>query len=112
MTPYSDQRRDRIFVKKVLSFAKNISKNLSSKYRQKLLDHAKQSAGDTLKTTSKRAIKKPAGITGDLIGNTIANQITKKSLQNTSVTVKSETEKPRERCKSPQGRQQIIDKFR
>ena len=35
---------------------KNISKNLSSKYSQKLLDHAKQSATDALKTDSKRAI--------------------------------------------------------
>ena len=32
---------------------KNISKNLSSKYGQKLLDHAKQSATDALKTASK-----------------------------------------------------------
>ena len=30
----------------------NISKNLSSKYSQKLLDHAKQSATDALKTAS------------------------------------------------------------
>ena len=35
---------------------KNISKNLSSKYSQKLLHHAKQSATDALKTVSKRAI--------------------------------------------------------
>ena len=54
MTRYSVQSRDRIFVKGYgfLSFAKNmgknirknISKNLSGKYRQKLLDNAKQSA--------------------------------------------------------------------
>ena len=31
------------------STGKNISKNLSSKYRQKLLNHAKQSAKDALK---------------------------------------------------------------
>ena len=30
---------------------KNISKNLSSKYSQKLLDHGKQFATDTLKTS-------------------------------------------------------------
>ena len=33
-------------------------KNLRIKYRQKLLDHAKKSATDVLKTTSKRAILK------------------------------------------------------
>ena len=33
---------------------KNISKNLSSKYNQKLLDHAKHSGPDALKTASKK----------------------------------------------------------
>ena len=37
---------------------KNISKNLSSKYSEKCSDHAKQSATDTFKTASKRAIQK------------------------------------------------------
>ena len=67
MTQYSVQPRDRIFVKGYgfLFFARNmwknigkiISKNLSSKYSQKLLDYAKQSANDALKTSSKRAIQ-------------------------------------------------------
>ena len=62
----SVQPRDRIFVKGYgfLSFArnmdKNISNNLSSKCSQKLLDHAKQSVTNALKTTSKRAIQKTA----------------------------------------------------
>ena len=63
MTRYSVQPRDQIFVKRYafLSFTKNmgrnigknISKKLSVKYSQKLLDNAKQSATDALKTTSK-----------------------------------------------------------
>ena len=44
---------------------------------QKLLDHAKQSATDVFKTASKRAIQKTAKAAGDLIGNKIANRITK-----------------------------------
>ena len=36
----------------------NISKSLSGKYSQKLLDHAKQSATDVFKTASKRPIQK------------------------------------------------------
>ena len=40
--------------------AKFISKNLSSKYNQKLIDNAKQSATDALKTSVKRAIQKTA----------------------------------------------------
>ena len=68
MTLYSVQPRDWLFVKDYgfLSFAKNmgrnigknISKNLSNKYSQRLIDHAKQSATDTLKTASKRVIQK------------------------------------------------------
>ena len=40
------------------NIVKNISKNLGSQYSQKLLDHAKQSATDALKTISKREIQK------------------------------------------------------
>ena len=60
MTRYSVQPRDRIFVEGYgyLAFAKDMGKNknkiLSFKYSQKLLDHAKQSATDALKTSSKK----------------------------------------------------------
>ena len=86
MMHYSIDTRDQTFVKccRFLSFAKNmnkilvnISKNLSSKCRQKLLYHAKQSATVALKTASKRAIHKKAAATGDLTGNEIANKNTK-----------------------------------
>ena len=62
---YSIEPRDRIYVKGYgfLSFAKNMgthatktAKNLSNKYGQKLLDNAKKSATDAIKTASKRAI--------------------------------------------------------
>ena len=79
MTRYSVQSRDWIFVKGYgfLSFAKNIGWNLSSKYSQKLLDHA----ADALKTSSKRVIQKIAEATCDLIGNKIANKSLKTSPQ-------------------------------
>ena len=43
---------------------------------KKRLDHAKKSATDALKTSSKTVIQKTAEATGDLIGNKIANNIT------------------------------------
>ena len=55
-------------------FAKN--KSLSSTYSQKLLDTAKTSTTDAIKTASKRAIQKNAEATGNLIGNKIADKIT------------------------------------
>ena len=54
-----------------------------------LLDHAKQSATDALKTASNRAIQKTAKTTGALIGNKISEKITrvsKTSPQNSSET--------------------------
>ena len=75
---YSIELRVRIYVKGYgfLSFAKNIGKNLSNRYGQKLLDSAKKSKTDAIKIASKRAIQKTAEATGDLIGNKIANKIT------------------------------------
>ena len=53
-----------------------MGKRLSNKYGQKLLDSAKKTTTDAIKTASKRAIKKTAETTGDLIGNKIADKTT------------------------------------
>ena len=77
MSCYLIQLRDQIFAKGYgcLSFSKKnnsigkmIRKTLSSKYNKKLLDHAKQSVTDALKTASK-AIQKTAEAIYDLITN-------------------------------------------
>ena len=57
-----------------LSFAKNMGKNLCNKSGEKLLDSAKKSTTDAIKTPSKRAIQKIAKATGDLIGNKIVDK--------------------------------------
>ena len=78
---YSLEPRDRMYVKGYgfLFFAKNMSKSLSNKYGQKLLDSAKKSTADAIKTASKRAVQKTAEATGDLISNKIADKITRVS---------------------------------
>ena len=78
---HSIERRDRIYVKGYgfVSFARSIS----TKYGKKLVDTAKKSATDAVKTASKRAIQKPADATGDLIGNKIADKITSLSEKST-----------------------------
>ena len=118
----SVQARNRIFEKdyRFLPFAKNMGKNigknmskiLSGKYSLKLLDHAKKSATDALKTSSKRVIQKTAEATGDLICNKIANRIIKVSKnlqQNNSETVTNEHDKEilKERYIPPEERQKI-----
>ena len=71
---YSIEPRDRIYVKRYgfMSFARS----MSNKYGKKLVDTAKKSATDAIKTASKWAIQKTAEATGDLIGNKIADKIT------------------------------------
>ena len=57
---YSIEPRDRTYVKGYgfLSFAKNIGKNLSNKYSPKIIDRAKKSTTDAIKTASQQAIQK------------------------------------------------------
>ena len=75
---HSIEPKDKIYIKGygLLSFAKNTAKNLSSKYGQKLIDSAKKSTTNVIKTPSKRAIQKKAEATGDLIGNKVADKTT------------------------------------
>ena len=100
------------------TIGKNISKNLSGKYCQKRLDHAKRSATDALKTSSKKVTQKTAEATGDLTVYEIANKNTgvlKTSQQNNSEIVANENNKeipkqiPMERYIFLEKRQKIVD---
>ena len=88
------------------NIGKNISKNLSSNYSRENLDHAKQSATDTFKTSSKIVIQKTAEAT---IGNKIADKITKSSPQKNVETIE---EILRKKYISPELGQKIIDDLR
>ena len=95
---------------------KTINQWRSNKYSQKLLDSAKNSTADAIKTDSKRAIQKTAEVTGDFIGNKIADKIR-------SISKKPAKELPindngvkltfhKKRYISPEERQQIINELR
>ena len=110
---HSIEPRDRVYVKgyEFMSFARSIS----NKYGKKLVDTAKKSGTDAIKTASKKAIQKTAEATVDLIGNKIADKITsiskkKSDNNNNDDDVKLATHK--KRCISPEERQQIIDELR
>ena len=104
---YSIEPRDRRYVKSYgcLSFAKNIGKNISSKYSQKLVDNTKKSATDVIK---------PAQATGDLFGNKITDKIISASKKSSKELLSNEAnnEEPKERYISPQEGQKIIDDLR
>ena len=116
---YSIEPRDGLYVKGYgfLSFAKNSS----DKYSQKLIDAAKKSTTDALKTASKRAIQKTAEATGDLIGNKIADKITSVSKKSTTElhsknlpTIDEDIELAtnKKRYISPKKRQHVTDELR
>ena len=117
---YSIEPRDRTYVKGYgfLSLAKSMGKCLSNKYGQQLLDSAKKSTTDAIKTASKRTIQKTAEATGDLTGNKIADKITSVSKKSTKELPNDETEvdveraTPKKRYISPEERQQIIEELR
>ena len=102
---YSIEPRDRVYVKGYGSMS--FAKSMSNKYGKKLVDTAKKSATDEIKTASKRAIQKTAEATGDLVGNKIADKITSVSMDE---DVELTTHK--KRYISLEERQQIIDELR
>ena len=75
---YSIEPRDSRYVKGYgfLAFAKDIGKNISNKYSQKIVHSVKKSATDAIKTAPKRAIQVTGEANEDLIGNKIADKIT------------------------------------
>ena len=117
---YSIEPRKRVYVKGYgfMSFARS----MSNKYGKKLLDTAKKSATDAIKTTSKKAIQKTAEATADLVGNKIADKITSISKKNPDNNNNNnddddddddvELTAPQNRYISPEERQQIIDELR
>ena len=80
----------------------------------------KKSTTDAIKTASKRVIQKTSEATGDLIGNKIADKITRvsnkksmKELSNNDETEENvEITSHTKRHISPEERQQIIDELR
>ena len=69
---YSLEPRDRIYVKGY-GFMSS-ARSMSNEYGKKLVDTAKKSTTDAIKTASKRAIQKFEEAAGDLIGNKIADK--------------------------------------
>ena len=97
-----------------MSFTKNMGRNLTNKYGEKLLNSAKKSTTDAIKIASNRTIQNTAEKTGDLIGNKIQDKIISIS-KTSSKELHSQNENEieiRKKDISPEKRQQIIDEVR
>ena len=78
-----------------------------------MLNNLQQTLKQQIKLLQKESFNKTAEATDDLIGNKIANRITKvskNSQQNNSETVTNEHDK--EKCVPPEVRQEIVDEVR
>ena len=110
--------------KKLINRAIKTGTNFNSKYGKKLTDTAIKTGKDFTTIASKKIVHKSAEVTGDLIGNKIADKITAKPSPKdvTSASKKSQNEEiqsnefnneiPKERYIPPKERQKIIDELR
>ena len=97
-----------------MSFTKNMGRNLTNKYGEKILNSTKKSTTDAIKIASNRTIQNTAEKTGDLIGNKIQDKIISIS-KTSSKELHSQNENEieiRKKDISPEKRQQIIDEVR
>ena len=69
--------RDQIYVRsyEFLSFAKDMSKNLNSKYQQRFLDTTNNLAKDALNISSQRVLQNATTAAGDVVGNKIEEKL-------------------------------------
>ena len=71
------QSRVGIYVKsyEFLSFAKDMSKNVNSKYKQRFVDTTNNLAKDALNISSQRALQNATTAAGDVVGNKIEEKL-------------------------------------
>ena len=63
--------------KKIFDKSLNVGKSMKKKYGKKILDSSLSAGKDFAKIAGKKVLTKSAEATGDLIGNKIADRITK-----------------------------------
>ena len=63
--------------KKIFDKSLDVGKSMKKKYGKKILDNSLSAGKDFAKTVGKKVLNKSAEATGDLIGNKIADRITK-----------------------------------
>ena len=104
-----------IYGKKLMNTAIKTGTNFNIKYGKKLTDTAIKTGKDFATIAVKNIVHKTAEATGDLIGNKIADKITRasKKSQNEEIQLNEvNNEIQKERYTSPKERQKIIDQLK
>ena len=89
----------------------SFARKFGDKYRKKLMDTTIITGVDAAKTTSKRVVQNTAKVTGDFIGNKIADKMSSVGKRK-SKEKEHETNKRQEIYITPEKRQQIIHDLR
>ena len=94
--------------KKLFDKSMDVSKIYGKKYGNKLLDNSISAGKDFAKIAGKKVLTKSAEATGDLIGNKIADRITKSTKNKAQKEDDRKMEETQELIIPPEKREQII----
>ena len=94
--------------KKLFNKSMDVGKKMSNKYGRKILDKSMDAGKDFAKIAGKKVLTKSAEATGDLIGNKIADRITKITRNKDKKEDDRIMEETQELVIPPEKREQII----
>ena len=94
--------------KKIFDKSIDVGKSMKKKYGKKILDNILSAGKDFVKIAGKKVLTKSAEATGDLIGNKIADRITKSTRDKAQKEDDRITEETQEIIIPPEKREQII----
>ena len=94
--------------KKIFDKSLDIGKSIKNKYGKKILDNTLSAGKDFAKIAGKKVLTKSAEATGDLIGNKIADRITKNARNKAQKEDNTIMEETQEIIILPEKRDQIV----
>ena len=94
--------------RKIFDKSIDVGKQMSNKYGRKILDKSMDAGKDFAKIAGKKVLTKSAEATGDLIGNKIADTITKSTRNKDQKADDRIMEETQELIIPPEKREQII----
>ena len=94
--------------KKIFDKSLDVDKSMKKKYGKKILDNSSRAGKDFAKIAGKKLLTKSAEATGDLIGNKIADRITKSARNKEQKEDDRIMEETQEIIIPPEKREQII----
>ena len=102
------RNRGNKYDRKIFDKSLDVGKSMKKKYGKKILDNSLSAGKDFAKIAGKKVLTKRAEATGDLIGNKIADRITKSTRNKAQNEDDRKMEEPQEIIIPPEKREPII----